>query len=252
MSTKIINSKFKKLIVSGCSFTHNNHSESCAWANLLADWSGMEIVNLATPGAGNGHISDSIILYLERNKPDPTETLVMTMWSGIDRTDFIVSRKKYKEKTKYNFESFYDSFTEHYMVGGIHWNQQAIPNTLLVKEYNSLQDEKSLSLRAWLTFNKLTNYLSVNNYVYRYTTFEDILNKGRINFLKELSSLDLTLDLKNWILINGKDSLGGFTLYHNKRLPVDEHPTLEGQEQWVKEQLIPTLVNQGILSHEFR
>ena len=94
MTTQIVNSKFKKLVVSGCSFTHNNHHDKCAWANLLADWSGMTIVNLATPGAGNEHIANSLILYLEKNKLDPSNTLVMAMWSGIDRNDLIVSRKK--------------------------------------------------------------------------------------------------------------------------------------------------------------
>jgi len=250
MSLKIFESKFKKLIVSGCSFTHNNHTESCAWANLLADWTGMEIVNLATPGAGNGHIADSLILYLERNQPDPEDTLIMAMWSEIDRSDFIVSRNKYQRKTKLHSESFYDEYTEHYMAGGIHWNPAAIPDTALVREYNALQDEKSLSLRAWLNFNRLTNYLTINNYEYRYTTLEDIFYQKRISFLKELARLDLVLDLTNWILITGKESLGGFTVYHNERLPIDGHPTLNGHERWVKERLIPALVTEGILSND--
>jgi len=254
MTTQIVNSKFKKLVVSGCSFTHNNHHDKCAWANLLADWSGMTIVNLATPGAGNEHIANSLILYLEKNKLDPSNTLVMAMWSGIDRNDLIVSRKKYKIKTKHNTESYYDQFTEHFMLGGVYWNKEAIPKNSLVQEYNSMQDEKSLSMKSWLNFDKLTNYLTVKNYTYRYTTFTDILkngsNSGNINFLKELSTLDLSLNLDNWILTDKTDSLGEFTLYHDERIPGDGHPTVVGQERWVKEKLIPLLINQGILIND--
>ena len=83
-------SKFKYLVVSGCSFTHNNHQEShCVWANTLAVWTNMTINNLAIPGAGNTHIKNSVILHLEKNKPNPADTLVLVMWSGPERIDWI-------------------------------------------------------------------------------------------------------------------------------------------------------------------
>lgn len=81
----------KQLVVSGCSFTANNHATSCAWANFLADACGADCVNLARDGAGNEHIARSVILYLEQHRPDPAHTLVLVMWSGVDRLDLLAS-----------------------------------------------------------------------------------------------------------------------------------------------------------------
>ena len=239
MSVKIINSKFKKLIVSGCSFTHNRLGPSHAWANLLADWAGMEIVNLASPGAGNGHIANSLVLYLEKNTPDPLTTLVMAMWSGLNRFDLIVDNNKCGETWALDY--YYDQFNRHTVAHHTQLNQQI----------NNIKSNKTMTLEGWLNFNMLTNYLNLKNYNYRYTTFTDILNKGNqsgnVNFLKELATLKLTLDCKNWILINNLDPLGEFALYHNEEIPNDGHPTLNGHERWVKEKLIPKLIDENIL-----
>lgn len=253
MSIKIVESKFKKLVVSGCSFTYNNHYTSCAWANLLADWAGMELVNLAIPGAGNSHIATSLILYLERYRPDPKDTLVMAMWSGIDRADFVVSREKYSQKPKHNREHFYDKFTQHYMVGGFNWAKSNIPAGRLTTEYHDLQDNKSAAVKSWLDFGMLTNYLNAKSYNFRYTGFLDILHgKGLddINLLDELDILNLSLDQTNWILTQGKDPLGEYATYLDELYPNDRHPTRIGQERWVKEKLIPALIRSNILTQK--
>lgn len=235
-------SKFKKLIVSGCSFTHNRIESSCTWANLLADLTGMEIVNLANSGAGNGHIANSLIMYLSRVKPDVDSTLIMTMWSGIDRTDWIV--KQCKSIQHFNYKFLYDNYTEHYLVGAPQWGSKEFKN------YFNLQSDKSFSVQSWLHFEALTNFLKFQKYTYRYTTFNDILygnGMSNINFLKQITELDLSMDLTNWILTKEIDSLGEFAIYHNELIPNDGHPTLNAHERWTREKLIPTLLQQKIL-----
>ena len=87
-------SQFQHLVVSGCSFTTNEHvpdKSDWNWPNILAKDTGMTIHNLATAAAGNNHIARSIIVYLEKNKLPIDKTLVIAMWSGVGRIDFTVS-----------------------------------------------------------------------------------------------------------------------------------------------------------------
>lgn len=244
MTVQIVKSRFKNLIVSGCSYTYNNSDSSYAWANLLADWAGLTVVNLAVPGAGNTHIANSIILYLEQHRPDPADTLVMAMWSGPDRADFIVDSTRHIEK--YNVPFSYDNHSEFYMVGSLHWDAPVTQNNEFNLHYLNLQSKKSLALQSWLNFNNLTNYLKVNGYEYRYTTFRDILyNQGRGAF-SLIDELDLKLDLTNWILCDERTSLDGYAIYNNQLL-ADSHPAREAQEGWTKELLIPKLLAQGLV-----
>ena len=89
-----INSRYKHLVVSGCSFTYEPMNEwyPFAWPSLLAEFTGMTIDNLAIPGAGNDHISKSLILFLEKKNYNPKDTLVLVMWSGITRIDWICDK----------------------------------------------------------------------------------------------------------------------------------------------------------------
>ena len=75
--------RFRHLVTSGCSFTSNRTSTDnapYAWPDMLADWCGLKIHNLAVPGAGNDHVAHSLILYLEKANLDPAETLVLPMY----------------------------------------------------------------------------------------------------------------------------------------------------------------------------
>ena len=239
MSVKKYNTKFKKIVVSGCSYTHNNCESPHVWANLLATWLGIEIVNLATPGAGNDHIANSIILYLDQNTPDPDTTLVMAMWSSVDRSDFLASTDKHSVKLGFN----YNQYSSHYRVGGS-W-----PEGKAAEEFKMLQSVETLAMKSWLDFTNLTNYLVQNDYTYRYLTFVDILNgtsiMSDIKFLSIIKNLNIKLNNKNWLLTKDKDTLGQFCIYMDMMLE-DCHPTREGQELWTDTVLIPALIKENI------
>ena len=81
----------KNLIVSGCSFTYNNHETSAStWPYYLKDLGGFDqVLDCSMPGAGNYHIASSLQWAIEMQNPDPTNSLVIVMWSGNDRDDYI-------------------------------------------------------------------------------------------------------------------------------------------------------------------
>ena len=250
----MIKSKFKHLVVSGCSFTHHTgripgHS---AWPNLLADWTGMQIHNLAISGVGNDHISRSIILYLEKNKLPVEDTLVMVMWSGINRIDWITDPKNSNFSTEYSFNYQYDDYNE-LVVGGAWWNaKNPTPLMKALIEYSKYQSIHTLTLHSWLAMQNLSNYLKVNKFTHFYTSFLNYRCIGQaadyVDFDTELKKLNLSLDKEPWLPLNNDDYYGDWAR-KRKYLEDDHfHPRFpEATEGWLQEILIPQLINKDIL-----
>jgi hypothetical protein len=92
------NFDIKNLIVGGCSFTYNNHETSAVtWPYYLRDLGGFEqVLDCSLPGAGNSHIADSLQWALEVDRPEPADSLVIVMWSGCDRDDYICPEENIK------------------------------------------------------------------------------------------------------------------------------------------------------------
>ena len=80
-------SKKKKLIISGCSYTHNyaktqNLKEFPIWGELLADQLDMELINLSKCGFGNKAIYTTLV---EKMIAEKNVGLVVAMWSEWQR-----------------------------------------------------------------------------------------------------------------------------------------------------------------------
>ena len=89
----IAQAPFKRLVVSGCSFTENYNDEyPLSWPYYLADSLGIEqVTNVACSAMGNRYISDSVHWLLETHEFDPAETLVVVMWSGFNRHSILTT-----------------------------------------------------------------------------------------------------------------------------------------------------------------
>jgi len=241
MSLQRYKTDYKKLIVSGCSFTINEAEDShVSWPNCLAVWSDLEITNLAVCGAGNKHIANSIILYLEKHKPNLSDTLVLVMWSGIDRVDWITDSSMLMDDRDWRYRYSYDKFTE------LAISTKGFKNPQLNKafeQYKVYQNDASLAVNSWLEITALTSYLKYRGYKFYYIAYLDILT----NFEKTLSQIDLSLDLTNWIITQPAEFLGEFAK-KNKLLTDDGwHPSPEGHEEWVTLILAKKLIDQGII-----
>lgn len=83
---------FPKMLVSGCSFTHNFPNDRVVnWPYFLRDLADIQhVYDVSLPGGGCQHIFNSTINEIERN-PEITvsDTMVLVMWSGLSRTDVI-------------------------------------------------------------------------------------------------------------------------------------------------------------------
>lgn len=81
-----------KILTSGCSFTfwpkEPGSAENICWPSQLSELRPQDtITNLAEPGAGNLYISNSVIDEI-CSKPNEYG-LVLVMWSGVSRLDFL-------------------------------------------------------------------------------------------------------------------------------------------------------------------
>ena len=75
------------ILISGCSFTQwpsYPGGPNICWPNYLTDH---EITNRAEAAAGNQYICDSVIRSVLEQKPE----MVLVMWSGVTRLDYLTS-----------------------------------------------------------------------------------------------------------------------------------------------------------------
>jgi len=250
-------SKFKHLVVSGCSFTHQptDQNYSFAWPNILAEDTGMQVHNLAIPGAGNSHISKSLVLFLEKNNFKPEETLVMAMWTSPSRIDWITGKELSNFDKCYPFIYDYDEFNE-LVLGGNWWNMQSPkPVQKALIEYSKFQTEQSLTLNSWLAMNQLSSYLEVKNYTYFYTSYISYEYKFSTNepvlfdYISELKKIDLNLDTAKWLKLSSENYYGDWAKSRDFCDASDQfHPKYpEANEGWTRQIVIPYLKDIGII-----
>lgn len=243
--------RFKQLLVSGCSFTHNNHPTThCSWPNAMAHWGNMNITNLAIPGAGNAHVKNSILLHLEQVEIDIESTLIIVMWTGPERIDWITDQSSSNFSANYPFNYNYTNSNE-LVLGGNWWSNKA--NTHLTRtlvEYSKYQSNSSLALQSWIHMQDLENYLVVHGYNYYFTSWFDysstVDQSNRwIDFDKELNQLGLKRNLNKWITNQPEQHLGNWAVAHPEYLLEDRlHVSWQGHEAWLREILLPNLVQQ--------
>ena len=244
-------SRFQHLVVSGCSFTTNEHvpdKSDWNWPNILAKDTGMTIHNLATAGAGNSHISRSIIVYLEKNKLPIDKTLVIAMWSGVGRIDFTVSNLEKSNST-------WQYTPQCVLHQGGHWWNIRRPSMLdkVLIDFSKYQDDYTLALETWLAMTNLETYLKCKNFKYFLTSFVNYSARRitcdamHVDLDKTLASMELQIDYSNWLKLDPSDYYGDWCKQRGLILSDDFHPGFDGPQRWPREVLMPILKDLDIL-----
>ena len=172
----------KNLIVNGCSYTAPNSKYQC-WADCLQEKHQFQnYKNLAMGGAGNTYIAQSTIDFLRTENFNPTETLVLIMWSGISRLDFKISQERWQiiTDTGYQFapQHVFGTHPEnetHYWVlsGGLasgSWSNFTPTRKLFESMYKNT-DNNILCQQSLNNFYLLESYLIRNQYNFKFTSF---------------------------------------------------------------------------------
>ena len=81
--------EIKRLVASGCSFTHGMHLERHeSWPAQLAALMDIECVNLGKNSAGNEHVMNTIVDHFVANPTHKQTSLVIPCFSTYTRTEF--------------------------------------------------------------------------------------------------------------------------------------------------------------------
>jgi len=237
----IHNFGIQNLIVSGCSFTYNNHDTvPVAWPYYLKDLGGFDqVFDCSLPGAGNSHISDSLIWGLEIERPDPATSLVIVMWSGHDRDDYICSKEHINN---YPFQVNYSKNVMSAITGGDAPECAANINSDGLKKLSMTKTLESRAIENYLHIAKTYQYLKSLNYKFLFLNF--------VNPTEPVGGTN-TFDIKKYLPNSAKQKLDSmmteivdpyhFSVKHSFLDGDNFHPIPFGHLRWTKKVLMPHL-----------
>ena len=227
---------YKNLIVSGCSFTHNvteDHLDT--WPYYLRDIGGFnEVYDCSLPGAGNNHIANSLQWCLETDPIDPADSLVVVMWSGNDRDDYVMPVSNDTKNYPFHF-NYSKDVVSGITAGSAKWNKGNL------KEYCVPKSKESRAIENYLLVNHMYHYLESKGFKFIFLNFlkgpsrtlhfdiTPYLPKNIQQTYKRMF-IDLT-DLHEWAIRHDLQNTDGF------------HPTVHGHLDWTRKVLHPYLVD---------
>lgn len=195
------------------------------WPYFLADRIGVETVyNCAAPGAGNQHIFYSIVNAIELEiSADPNNTLVMVMWSGHERDDFIVGNDCVTGPTYQYSDAAKLGYT-----GGI------LSTAVSFRPVQKSKSDQSRALENYLLIMALASYLKGKGFNYVFTEIfknkkEKYLDIRPLFSKPQLDCFDELLSKFECIGDQAVDLVDGF------------HPSTHEHKKWVDNTVLPFL-----------
>lgn len=234
----------KNLIVNGCSFTEE-FDDMPTWATFLSKKIKPDLYsNISQSAAGNRYICDSTMTFLESNKIPKENTLIIIMWSGIDRKDIHISREWFNYiKERYNYYHQENDGSYYLNSGGEvnSWLENKETKKIFEGLYKT-SDYKSMCIESLLCFKQLESYLKENKYNFLLTSFfniwEKIKNSSRKYeiFIKDYCSgmpIYENFDLNSWWFIdNEKNCIGDYCNGLNYLDSDKFHPSSAGHSKF--------------------
>ena len=230
----------KNLIVSGCSFTYNNHeSAATTWPYYLKDIGGFDhVLDCSMPGAGNYHISNSLIWGLENDRPDPKNSLVIVMWSGNDRNDFICPVSQ--DNGSYPFRFNYSENTISGITGGSYRDDQGNTNDLF-RQFSLLKTSESRAIENYLQILNTWHYLKSSGFKFMFLEFLNSNLPSRTSHFDIKQYLPVNISKKLHSMMENITDPYTWALKNNLLTDDDFHPSPDGHLSWTQNVLFPYL-----------
>lgn len=239
---------YKNLVVSGCSFTkHHNPLHVHTWPYYLRDLGGFDQVwDLSCSGAGNKHINRSVIFTLECEPIPAKDTLVVVMWSGYDRDDFMVDPKAVDNINLSTSPQDYYNYTDNVslgLTGGLVGSSNLLVN---IENIKKIKNFHSRALDNYISIQSLAYYLKARGFKYVFTEFSSPGQMTDTNF-DPVTYLPSPLKSTFQQLVRDlHPNLGDYAkpyLEQNKKNKGGDgyHPDAEQHLDWCREILLPYL-----------
>jgi hypothetical protein len=231
--------RFKNLLVSGCSYTWNNSEQHvCSWPYYLRDISGFDqVIDCSQSGAGSNHIFNSVVNEIETN-PDINKhnTLVVVMWSGLTRTDVIAAQditKPWHNMSNYNFDQKFATLS---IFNHVVKND---PLSVLCQQYKRIIDTDAQIYESILKILALDCYLKEKGFYFVFTSWMDPS--------PELDRIDSPMTSKVFGLLSSLIPYLNEYAEQNNQKESCGHPTPDGYLSWTRQCLVPYLRSQNIM-----
>jgi hypothetical protein len=231
---------YKNLIVSGCSFTHNvteDHLDT--WPYYLRDIGGFnEVYDCSLPGAGNNHIANSLQWCLETDPIDPADSLVIVMWSGVDRDDLICPKE---HLTPYPEFKFTDTVSTG-ITGGLLGSGNT---TTYLTDLAQQKTSASRSIENFLLINGIYHYLHAKKYQFLFLDFckGSSIVSGRTKHFDITPYLPKNIQQTYKRMFTNLTDLHEWAIRHDFLQEDDLHCNIHGHLDWTRKVLHPYLVD---------
>lgn len=237
----------KNLIVSGCSFTQADYN----WAlGTIEKVGALNHINLARSAAGNTYICDSVIDCLLTERPNPEETLVLVMWSGLTRKDLIVPKIIYDD-IQYKHKS--QCYQSYYVFSGGQlgtWNTDTMIKPAFSGTYR-LDNEITFGRETLRNIIKLQEFLTARRYKFKFMSYVNYWEDTE----KPIGDMDFSLthylkydtwyqsvDFSKWIFADSqKNSIYEYTKQHQLFEDDGFHPNRQAHQEFAYKYIYPAV-----------
>lgn len=233
------------ILISGCSFTQWPDSPgglNICWPKYLT---GHNITNRAEAAAGNQYICDSVIREVSERTPD----MVLVMWSGVTRLDYLTSVEDSAWNALFDSYGFYRRIPGGklgYIFSGGQlgtWFNNPVAHKMFYEMYK-VSSELSLATINLQEIVKLQNFLQNKQIPYKFMSYvnywsqeDNISPNGDFGVLKypELDYLIRQIDFNQWVFTNErKDGIYELAKELDSFQPDGFHPGDLANQRWAE------------------
>jgi hypothetical protein len=236
--------KYKNLLVSGCSYTCNEPDNSiCSWPYYLRDLADFEnVFDCSQSGSGSNHIFHSVVNEIETDpRITPEDTLVIIMWSGLSRTDFITTKDITAPWHSHINYEFNDVFATLSICNGA---KELSLIGKLSQQYKRLVDSDAQVYESLLKIIALNHYLKNKGFHFVFLSWMDPTH--------ELDRVQTPLRSKFTELLDPVPYLDEYAIENQFKenkgaVSYGWHPSPDGYLSWTKNCLIPYLESKQLV-----
>lgn len=248
----MVSSPYTDVLVTGCSFTFNySRKHPASWPYYLRDLAGLSRVrDTSLCGSGCQHQFNSVINEIESDPTiNPSNTMVIVMWSGMSRTDVIADSLTVGNWVREQrlTDLGQDSLDRHYEFDH-RFSTLNIPNWTVSKSSSMIPDMRNLYkrvihpeaqvLQSMINIVALAGYLDARGYARMFLSWRDPQ--------LDLDTVPGALADRVRALLDPVIPLGVFAEQH-QQMDHTMHPTIEAHLAWTREHLIPALRSKNLV-----
>lgn len=249
-----------KVLISGCSFTQwpdYPGGPNICWPRYLhelhPDW---QIKSLAEAGAGNQYICDSVIRELSESCYD----MVLVMWSGVSRLDYLTSLEDEAWEKLFDSYGFFRRLPNN-KLGWIFsggqlgtWYKNPVAHKMFYEMYK-VSSKLSLANINLMEIVKLQNYLESKNIKYKFMSYVNYWTTGEyispngdfgVYDFPELTTIINQINFDPWIFLDSnKNTIYDLAKANHDFQSDNFHPGDSTHSQWAK--LVSNNLNTSVI-----